>query len=209
MSQDLNQVALTGHLTADPELRALPSGQAVMDLRLAFNTAHKNPQTQQYDDKGNFIDVTLFGAQAENAARFLTKGSPVAVQGRLEMDEWQDRNGGGTRSKIKVVAAPGGVKFLHRAPQGGYGQQGGYAPPPQGQQGYPQQGYPQQQQAPPPQGYQAPPPQQAQQAPPPVQPGPHPLNQGQGGTDLPPPDTTGLPPQGQPQTQPSDDDIPF
>ena len=75
---NINRVVLTGNLTADPELRPLPSGTSVGRLRLAVNTRRKNGQTGEWEEKPNYFDVTVWGAQAENCAQYLAKGRPVA-----------------------------------------------------------------------------------------------------------------------------------
>jgi single-strand DNA-binding protein len=81
---NINRVVLTGNLTADPELRSLPSGNSVCSLRVACNTRRKNAGTGEWEDKPNYFNITVWGAQGENAARFLSKGRPVAIDGRLE-----------------------------------------------------------------------------------------------------------------------------
>ena len=85
---NINRVILTGNLTRDPELRSLPSGTAVCSLRHRVQHA---PQGQhgEWVDKPNYFSVTVWGAQGENCARFLSKGRPVAIDGRLEWREWQ------------------------------------------------------------------------------------------------------------------------
>ena len=85
---NINVVVLTGNLTRDPELRSLPSGMSVCSLRIASNTRRKG-QSGEWEDKANYFDVTVWGAQGENCARFLSKGRPVALNGRLEWREWQ------------------------------------------------------------------------------------------------------------------------
>ena len=106
---NINRVILTGRLTRDPELRSLPSGMSVCSLRLAFNTRKKDPSTGEWGEKGNFIDVTIWGRQGELAAQYLTKGRAVALDGRLEWREWQDQQGN-NRQTIEVVAD--NVEFL-------------------------------------------------------------------------------------------------
>lgn len=106
---DLNVVAIVGRLTADPELRSLASGTSVCSLRVAFNTSKKNPQTGQWEDVGNFINVNVWAGQAETAAKYLSKGRRVAINGRLEHRTWQDKDGN-NRSTIEVVANR--VQFL-------------------------------------------------------------------------------------------------
>jgi single-strand DNA-binding protein len=104
MSQvNINRVVLTGNLTADPELRSLPSGTSVCKLRVACNTRRKDSATGEYVDKPNYFDVTVWGAQGENAARYLNKGRGVAVDGRLEWREWETDDGG-KRQAVEIVS---------------------------------------------------------------------------------------------------------
>ncbi len=79
---NINRVVITGNLTRDPELRSTNSGLNICSLRIATNTRRKD-QSGQWIDKPNYFDVTIFGAQGENCARFLSKGRPVAIDGRL------------------------------------------------------------------------------------------------------------------------------
>jgi single-strand DNA-binding protein len=106
---NLNVVAITGNLTTDPELRSLPSGTSVCKLRVAVNTRRKNGATGEWEEKPNFFDVTVWGAQGENCARFLSKGRPVAVQGRLEWREWETQDGH-KRQAVDIIADS--VQFL-------------------------------------------------------------------------------------------------
>jgi single-strand DNA-binding protein len=122
---NINRVVLTGNLTSDPELRSLPSGTSVCKLRVACNTRRKNNATGEWEDKPNYFDVTVWGAQGENAARYLSKGRPVAVDGRLEWREWQDKETGKTRSSIDIIADS--VQFLGGRDDAG-GQGGGFTP---------------------------------------------------------------------------------
>jgi single-strand DNA-binding protein len=108
-ASNINVVAITGNLTRDPELRALPSGASVCDLRVAVNTRRKNGSTGEWEDKPNYFDVKVWGAQGENAARFLSKGRPVAVQGRLEWREWETQDGQ-KRQAVDIIADS--VQFL-------------------------------------------------------------------------------------------------
>ncbi|MCB0875667.1 MAG: single-stranded DNA-binding protein [Solirubrobacterales bacterium] len=122
---NINRVTITGNLTRDPELRALPSGTEVCQLGVAVNGRRKNPQTGQWEEEPNFFDVTVFGAQGQNCAQYLSKGRPVAIDGRLRWSSWEDKNGGGKRSKVDIVAQT--VQFLggrDDAPGGGGGQGG-------------------------------------------------------------------------------------
>ena len=108
-----NKVILAGNLTADVELRNLPSGMAVADLRLAVSEKYKNKQGEDVD-KPVFVDVVVWDRQAENCAKYLSKGSPVLVEGRLQLDEWTNKDGD-KRSKLRVRANT--VQFLGRPQQ--------------------------------------------------------------------------------------------
>ena len=100
---NINRVIITGNLTSDPELRSLPSGTSVCKLR------RKDNSTGEWVDKPNYFDVTVWGAQGENCSRYLSKGRPVAVDGRLEWREWQDKDGN-NRQGIDIIADS--VQFL-------------------------------------------------------------------------------------------------
>ena len=106
---NINRVVLTGNLTADPELRHLPSGTSVCKLRVACNTRRKGAGGE-WEDKPNFFDVTVWGAQGENCARYLSKGRPVAIDGRLEWREWDDKDTGKKRQSVDIIADS--VQFL-------------------------------------------------------------------------------------------------
>jgi len=123
---NINRVVLTGNLTRDPELRSLPSGMSVCSLRVACNTRRKNNSTGEWEDKPNFFDVTVWGAQGENCARFLAKGRPVALDGRLEWREWEAQDGSGKRQAIDIIADS--VQFLGGREDGGNGGGGGFTP---------------------------------------------------------------------------------
>jgi single-strand DNA-binding protein len=105
---NINRVILTGNLTRDPELRSLPSGTSVCSLRVAVNTRRKD-QSGEWVDKPNYFSVTVWGAQGDNCARYLSKGRPVAIDGRLEWREWEAKEGG-KRESIEIVADS--VQFL-------------------------------------------------------------------------------------------------
>ena len=98
-----NRVVLIGNLTRDPEYKQLPSGQAVCRLGLAVNRQYKNKQTGTMVQEVCFIDIDVFGPQAESCRQYLQKGRPVLVEGRLKFDTWQTPDGQ-TRSKHSVVA---------------------------------------------------------------------------------------------------------
>ncbi len=95
-----NRVILMGNLTRDIELRYLPSGMAVTDIGLAVNDRRKN-QAGEWVDETTFVDVTLWGRTAEVAGEYLSKGSPVLIEGRLKLDTWE--TDGQKRSKLKVI----------------------------------------------------------------------------------------------------------
>jgi len=108
-ASNINVVVLTGNLTRDPELRSLPSGSSVCDMRIAVNTRRKNGATGEWEDKPNYFDVKVWGAQGENCQLFLSKGRPVAVQGRLEWREWETQDGQ-KRQAVDIIAES--VQFL-------------------------------------------------------------------------------------------------
>ena len=99
---NLNKVMIMGNLTRDPEVRHTPKGTAVGDIGLAVNRRVKNGD--DWVEETTFIDVTLWGVTAENAQKYLTKGRGVFVEGRLQLDAWEDKETGKKRSKVKVVA---------------------------------------------------------------------------------------------------------
>jgi single-strand DNA-binding protein len=99
---NLNKVILMGNLTRDPEVRYTPKGTAVGDIGIAVNRRIKNGDN--WEDETTFVDVTLWASSAEYAQKYLTKGSPVFIEGRLQMDTWEDKQSGQKRSKLKVVA---------------------------------------------------------------------------------------------------------
>ncbi len=104
---NINRVVLTGNLTRDPELRSTPAGVSVCSLRIASNTRRKTSDGE-YVDKPNYFSVTVWGAHGENCARYLTKGRPVAIDGRLEWREWTHEDT--KREAIEIVADT--VQFL-------------------------------------------------------------------------------------------------
>ena len=145
----LNKVLIMGNLTRDPELRYTPKGTAVADIGLAVNR-RVSDGNGNWSDETTFIDVTLWGRQAELAQQYLTKGRGCFVEGRLQLDTWDDRETGKKRSKLKVVGE--NLQFLPdgRGSSGGGG--GGGAP--SGQQPQRSQGTPQGASAAPPDDYQ-------------------------------------------------------
>jgi len=119
---NINRVVLTGNLTRDPELRSTNGGLAICALRIASNTRRKDNQSGDWVDKPNYFDVTIFGAQGENCARFLSKGRPVCVDGRLEWREYTD-NAGNKRQAVEIIADA--VQFLGGRDDSGGGGGGG------------------------------------------------------------------------------------
>ena len=112
----LNKVYLLGNLTRDPDLRSLPSGQSVCEIGLAVGRRYVNSSGQEVEDTC-FVDVVVWGRSAANCKQYLEKGSQVLVEGRLQLDQWEDRNGGGKRSRLRVVAEQ--IQFLNRRGDGG------------------------------------------------------------------------------------------
>lgn len=100
---NLNKVMLIGNLTRDPELRHTPKGSAVTDLGVAVNRKVQDGNGS-WKDETTFVDVTVWGSSAENAHKYLSKGRGVFIEGRLQMDTWDDKATGQKRSKLKVVA---------------------------------------------------------------------------------------------------------
>jgi len=109
MAANINRVVLVGNLTRDPELRHTPSGMAVCSLRIAVNTRRKDNTTGQWTEKPNYFDITVWGNQGESCAQYLSKGRPVAVDGRLEWREW-DAQDGTKRQAVEIIADS--VQFL-------------------------------------------------------------------------------------------------
>ena len=101
--QGLNTVSIGGNLCRDAELRATASGMAVLTFSVAVNESRKNQQTGEWEDYPNFIDCTMFGRRAESVSRYLTKGTYVALTGRLHQNRWQNKDGQ-NRSKLEVTA---------------------------------------------------------------------------------------------------------
>jgi single-strand DNA-binding protein len=129
-ASNVNVVVITGNLTRDPELRSTGGGMPVCELRVAVNSRRKDGQTGEWVDKPNYFDVTVFGAQGENCANYLSKGRPVAVEGRLDWREWEAKDGSGKRQKVSIIA--NSVQFLGSRDGSGGGQSegngGGFSP---------------------------------------------------------------------------------
>ena len=99
---NLNKVFLMGNLTADPELRYTPKGTAVTDIRLAINRYYAGDNSERQEET-TFVDVTLWNRQAEVAGNYLSKGRGVFVEGRLQLDSWEDKASGQKRTKLRVI----------------------------------------------------------------------------------------------------------
>ncbi len=99
---NFNKVILAGNLTRDPELRYTPKGMAIAKLGLAINRRWTNEAGEQKEDV-TFVDVDAFGRQAETIGQYLKKGRPILIEGRLKLDQWDDKQTGAKKSKLGVV----------------------------------------------------------------------------------------------------------
>lgn len=118
-----NKVILVGNITRDPELRYTPSGTAIAKLSLAVNRSWRT-ETGETREEVTFVDVDAFGKQAETIGQYLRKGRPILVEGRLKMDQWEDKQTGQKRSRLGVVLEV--FRFLDSS----QGRAEGGAPPP-------------------------------------------------------------------------------
>ena len=98
-----NKVILMGNLTRDPEVRYANSGTAIVKFGLAVNRRFQDAD-KNWQEEATFVDITMFGKRGEAFSRFHTKGKPAFVEGHLRLDQWEDKQGGGKRSKLYVVA---------------------------------------------------------------------------------------------------------
>ncbi len=117
----LNRIFLIGNLTKDPELRYIPSGQAVCTIRIACSEKFKTKAGEDREET-LFIDVVVWAKQAENVSQYLKKGSPVFVEGKLRIRDFQGRDG---NKQYKTEVTANRVQFLSRGPGGGDGPRGG------------------------------------------------------------------------------------
>lgn len=129
----INRVNISGNLTRDPELRMTSGGTQVLSFGVAVNDRRRNPQSGEWEDYPNFVDCTMFGARAEAVSRYLSKGSKVAIEGKLRYSSWE--RDGQRRSKLEVIVdeiefmsrgsqqGDGGYSNALQAPRGGYAQQ--------------------------------------------------------------------------------------
>jgi single-strand DNA-binding protein len=118
-----NKVVLVGNLTRDPELRYTPKGTAIAKIGLAVNRVWTNEAGEKKEEV-TFVDVDVFGRTAENVGQYMRKGRPILVEGRLKLDQWDDKQTGQKKSKLGVVAE--NVQFLGSSKDGESG--GGGAP---------------------------------------------------------------------------------
>ena len=110
----INRVNITGNLTRDPELRATAGGTQILSFGVAVNNRRKNPQTGAWEDVPNFVDCIVFGQRAEAVSRFISKGSKVAIEGKLRFSSWETKDGD-RRSKLEVIVDE--IDFLSRQGQ--------------------------------------------------------------------------------------------
>ncbi|NLZ62973.1 MAG: single-stranded DNA-binding protein [Lentisphaerae bacterium] len=156
MAATLNRVMLMGNLTRDPVSKATPSGMLICEFGLGINRRYRTAQGEDREETC-FVDIETFGKMAETCSRYLSKGAPVYLEGRLKLDQWRDRASNQPRSRLKVTAE--NVQFLPRRDSTGGGNPQNYA--------YNAQGY-----APPPPNFPPPPPPPDFPPPPPPDDGP-------------------------------------
>ncbi len=121
-----NKVILVGNLTRDPQVKYTPSGMAVADVGLAVNHSWFDKQTNTRKEEATFVDVTLWGRTAEIAGEYLAKGRQVLIEGRLKLDQWDDKQTGQKRSKLTVVGE--NMTMLGSRQEGGGGGRGPNGP---------------------------------------------------------------------------------
>lgn len=108
----INRVNITGNLTRDPELRSTAGGTQMLAFGVAVNDRRKNQQTGEWEDVPNFVDCIVFGSRAEAVSRFISKGSKVAIEGKLRYSSWETKDGN-RRSKLEVIVDE--IDFMSRA----------------------------------------------------------------------------------------------
>ncbi|MEY2906224.1 MAG: single-stranded DNA-binding protein [Verrucomicrobiota bacterium] len=119
---NLNKVMLIGNVTRDPEIKYTPKGSAVTDLGIAVNRVF-TPEGGERREETTYVDVTLWGRQAEIAGEYCKKGRSIYIEGRLQLDSWEDKTSGQKRSKLRVVAE--NFQLLGPRPGGSGGGGGG------------------------------------------------------------------------------------
>jgi len=117
-----NKVFLLGNLTRDPEVRYTPKGSAVADLGIAVNRQYTLDSGEKREEV-TFVDVTFWGRTAEVAGEYLRKGRSIFIEGRLQLDTWDDKQSGQKRSKLKVIGET--MQMLGGRPGGGGGDESG------------------------------------------------------------------------------------
>jgi single-strand DNA-binding protein len=122
----INRVVVTGNLTRDPELSATAGGMSILKMGIAVNDRRKNQQTGEWEDSPNFFDVVVFGTRGESLSRFLSKGSKVAIEGKLRWHSWETPEGD-KRSKVEIIADD--IEFMSSRGEGGGGGGGNYSAP--------------------------------------------------------------------------------
>lgn len=113
-----NKVILMGNLTRDPELRVTPNGNSICKIGIATSRVYKTQDGQQREET-TFVDVDIFGRQAEIISKYFQKGKPILIEGRLKLDQWQDKQSGQNRSKLGVVMES--FEFVGGRGEGGSG----------------------------------------------------------------------------------------
>ena len=113
----INRVVISGNITRDPELRSTQGGMEILALGVAVNDRRKNQQTGEWEDVPNFVDCVMFGNRAKSVSRFLSKGSKVAIEGKLRWSQWE--RDGQKRSKIEVIVDE--IEFMTSRGDGQHG----------------------------------------------------------------------------------------
>lgn len=109
----INKVFISGNLTRDCELRSTATGTQILNIGVAVNDRRKNQQTGEWEDVPNFVDCVMFGSRAEKLAQFLSKGTKVAIEGKLRWSQWE--KDGAKRSKLEVIVDE--IEFMSRGGQ--------------------------------------------------------------------------------------------
>ena len=118
----INKVMITGNLTRDPEMRRTQGGMTVVSFGVAVNDRRKDPQTGEWTDYANFVDCTMFGSRAESVSQYISKGSKVAIEGKLRYSTWE--RDGQKRSKLEVIVDD--IEFMSKGGSNGSNGSNGY-----------------------------------------------------------------------------------
>ena len=116
----INRVVISGNITRDPDLRRTQQGMAILTIGVAVNDRKRNPQTNEWEDRVNFVDCTVFGKRAESLSERLSKGMKVAIEGKLRYSQWE--RDGQKRSKLEVAVDE--IEFMSRNQNQGRSNQG-------------------------------------------------------------------------------------